>query len=295
MAKKQTKKASTKISKENIFLVLNLVIAVVAMALAAVLTSQVMADDVDPKKVSLFFGIATASQILFQILLFIVKDSKKDKFRALIVGSIYTVAMIMAFISYNHYTLPYIATLLIVIAMAFNQFLQLDKDSDIRSRITNILVGIMLILLAIAIVVEIKQADVNNIPLVAVLLFLFVSFRKILFPTLKLEKIKLLFNILVKTHTIDVLVCLLSIMIAFSFILQRFEGTITNFWDAMWYCFAVVTTIGFGDFYATTLIGRILTVVLGIYGIVVVAILTSVVVNYYNEVTQKEKARNFIE
>lgn len=295
MAKKQTKKVSTKISKDNVFLVLNLVIAVVAMAFAAVLTSQVTAEVVDYKKVSLFFGIAIATQILFQILLFIVKDNPRDRFRALVVGGIYVAAMIMAFISYEHAILPYLATLLIVIAMAINQFLQISKDSATREIITCLLVGIMLTLLAVAIVLEIRNKDVNNIPLVAVLLFLFVSFRKILFPTLKLEKIKLLFNILVKTHTIDVLVCLLSIMIAFSFIIQRFEASITNFWDAMWYCFAVVTTIGFGDFYATTLIGRVLTVILGIYGIVVVAILTSVVVNYYNEVTQKEKSRDFIE
>ena len=73
------------------------------------------------------------------------------------------------------------------------------------------------------------------------------------------------------------------------------EPTITSFWDAMWYCFAVITTIGFGDFYATSLIGRVLTVILGIYGIVVVAILTSVVVNFYNEVSSKEKNREIID
>ena len=59
----------------------------------------------------------------------------------------------------------------------------------------------------------------------------------------------------------------------------------------MWYCFAVITTIGFGDFYATSLIGRVLTVILGIYGIVVVAILTSVVVNFYNEISNKDRKR----
>ena len=52
---------------------------------------------------------------------------------------------------------------------------------------------------------------------------------------------------------------------------------------------------GFGDFAATSVAGRILTVVLGIYGIVVVAILTSVVVNYYNEANAKEKAKDIIE
>ena len=54
--------------------------------------------------------------------------------------------------------------------------------------------------------------------------------------------------------------------------------------DALWYCFAVVTTTGFGDLAAVTLIGRILTVILGFYGIVVVALITSVIVNFYNEV-----------
>ncbi len=75
------------------------------------------------------------------------------------------------------------------------------------------------------------------------------------------------------------------------------ETDITNFWDAMWYCFTVITTIGFGDFAAKSAVGRILTVILGIYGIVVVAILTSVIVNFYTEVSakDKEKSKEYIE
>ena len=57
----------------------------------------------------------------------------------------------------------------------------------------------------------------------------------------------------------------------------------------MWYCFTVITTIGFGDMVAASRLGRLLTVVLGVYGIVVVAILTSVIVNFYNEISAKEK------
>ena len=107
---------------------------------------------------------------------------------------------------------------------------------------------------------------------------------------------KLLLNILVKTHAFDALVGLMAFIIAFSFMIPVVEPNITNFWDAMWYCFTVVTTIGFGDFYAETVVGRILTVVLGIYGIVVVAILTSVVVNFYNEVSKdKDKSDDFLE
>ena len=56
-----------------------------------------------------------------------------------------------------------------------------------------------------------------------------------------------------------------------------------NFNDALWYCFAIVTTIGFGDLTAVTDFGRILSVILGIYGIVVVALITSIIVNFYGE------------
>ena len=78
-------------------------------------------------------------------------------------------------------------------------------------------------------------------------------------------------------------------MISFSFIFPMVEETIPTFWDALWYCFAVITTIGFGDFAAVSIIGRVLTVILGIYGIVIVAIITSVIVNFYNEISTDNK------
>ena len=66
-----------------------------------------------------------------------------------------------------------------------------------------------------------------------------------------------------------------------------------NIGDALWYCFAVVTTIGFGDFTAVTLTGRVLSVILGLFGIVLVAVITSIIVNFYNEIsltnTEKKK------
>lgn len=60
----------------------------------------------------------------------------------------------------------------------------------------------------------------------------------------------------------------------------RFNREYTN---ALWYCFAVVTTIGFGGMTATSAIGRTLSVILGLYGIVVVALITSIIVNFYGK------------
>ena len=73
------------------------------------------------------------------------------------------------------------------------------------------------------------------------------------------------------------------------------EPQITNFGDGLWYCFAVVTTIGFGDIAAQTLIGRIVTVVLGLYGLIVVALITSIIVNFYNETVGKKDSKEMSE
>lgn len=296
MAKKDDKKNNKKKTKDNIYYVLNLILAIITMVLAGLLAGLLSENPMDGKKVAFALGITILSQLSFQVLLFLVKDSTKDKIRAVLVGFVYVAAMIVAFLSTNSYVLLYLSTFLVLGAMILNQVLLVDFKNDKRASLTNLLVAIMLLSLLIVLIVIMNEEDAHYAPLTVVFLFLFIAFKKLIFPSLKLDRIKLLLKILIETHTIDVILCLISFMIVFSFMLHRFEkDTFTNFWDAMWYCFTVVTTIGFGDFYAKSLVGRTLTVILGIYGIVVVAIITSVVVNFYNEVSAKSKARDFIE
>ena len=45
----------------------------------------------------------------------------------------------------------------------------------------------------------------------------------------------------------------------------------------------VFSTIGFGDIVATTVIGKIITVILSLYGILVTAMITGTIVSYYTE------------
>ena len=118
----------------------------------------------------------------------------------------------------------------------------------------------------------------------SLMLVLITAFSKMQFNTLR--------KIIFKTYTAEVLVGLLTLIVTFSYILTLFESF--TFEDALWYCFAVVTTIGFGDFYATTTLGRILSVILGLYGIIVVAMMTSVIVNFYNEVKDDKELNKMI-
>ena len=70
------------------------------------------------------------------------------------------------------------------------------------------------------------------------------------------------------------------------------EPNIESYVDALWYSFSVITTIGFGDVSVTTTLGRILSVFLGISGIIVVALFTSFIVNFYNEMSRRREERD---
>lgn len=53
--------------------------------------------------------------------------------------------------------------------------------------------------------------------------------------------------------------------------------------DGMWFCFQVVSTIGFGDVEATLGAARAVSVVLSVFSIFYIAIVTGVVVSYVTE------------
>lgn len=65
--------------------------------------------------------------------------------------------------------------------------------------------------------------------------------------------------------------------------------TFPVFGNAVWYSFQAITTIGFGDIVAHTTICRIITILMGLSSLVVVALITGTVVNYYNEMMRLRK------
>ena len=64
------------------------------------------------------------------------------------------------------------------------------------------------------------------------------------------------------------------------------EPGISTYWDALWYCFTVASTVGFGDIVVATRVSRILSMVLSLYSAVTLAIFTGVFVNYFNQLVQ---------
>ena len=107
-------------------------------------------------------------------------------------------------------------------------------------------------------------------------------------------KLQVLIKVVVNTFSLEVIFGLLVTIASFSFLLLVVEEPITNYPDASWYCFNVVTSTGFGNG-AETAIGRILTVLLGVYGLIAIAVVTSIIVNFYNETNGKKDAKEIKE
>jgi voltage-gated potassium channel len=61
------------------------------------------------------------------------------------------------------------------------------------------------------------------------------------------------------------------------------EPQIGGFRNSIWLMFQVVTTIGLGDFTCTSLVGRVVTIVLSLYSVFFLALITGAVVSYCTE------------
>ena len=176
--------------------------------------------------------------------------------------------------------------LTIVVSRVF----KIIQKHDVRSIIINAIAITFAVLLAIGLLIPVDADKVDTIILVECVLIAVTAFMEVISLAFSQLKLQVLGKVILKTFALEVLLGLLVLVVASSLILMMIgEPQITNFGDGLWYCFAVVTTIGFGDIAAQTIIGRIVTVVLGMYGVIVVALITSIIVNFYNETVGKKR------
>lgn len=113
-----------------------------------------------------------------------------------------------------------------------------------------------------------------------------------------MQKLRILKQILIRTRVSEILTTYFIFIFAIGWIILLAEPDIHTYRDALWYCYAAATTIGFGDVIATTAISRILSVILSIYSALVIALVTGVVVNFYNQmikIRQEETLAAFVD
>ena len=101
-----------------------------------------------------------------------------------------------------------------------------------------------------------------------------------------MKNLKIIHNILKQTGVTRILFVFLAYIFITGVIVWIWEPGIDNYGDALWYLYAVATTIGFGDVLAITPLVRILSVILSFYSAIVIAIITGVVVRYFQQIVE---------
>ncbi|MBR2716073.1 MAG: two pore domain potassium channel family protein [Ruminococcus sp.] len=104
-----------------------------------------------------------------------------------------------------------------------------------------------------------------------------------------MKSLRILKDILVRTKTNRILTVYLIFVLLSALLIVIFDPKIDRYIDALWYCYAVISTAGFGDVVVTGAFSKIISVLVTAYSTIVIAIVTGVVVNFYTELVERQK------
>lgn len=113
-----------------------------------------------------------------------------------------------------------------------------------------------------------------------------------------MKQLRILKAVLKKTKADKIILGFVLFLLVCAFIIMLSEPDISRYTDALWYCYAVFSTIGFGDIVATTFVTKVLSVLITVYALFAVAVVTGVVVSFYNDVVEtqfKESKEAFLD
>ena len=192
-------------------------------------------------------------------------------------------------VQYAKYDIYYYSLVgaLFCVTIILSRIFKIIQNHSVRNIVFNIFIIVLFTLLAVNLFIPYPYIGAQEPVLIVCTIIIIAAFFEVISNATSHLKLQVLFKIVLKTYALEIILGLLTMMVSFSLVLSLYEPQMTTFADGLWYCFAVVTTIGFGDINAVTPIGRALTGVLGVYGIVVVAVITSIIVNFYNETSGK--------
>ena len=231
---------------------------------------------------------------LTRLVTFIQDRSKYNLIRCLVLLAFdISLGIIVVFANNNPYLFSISAGLYCLTVIISRVFKTIQRHT-VRDIVFNAIIVVFAILLACGLFIPVDLNNVSNIILIECIFIAVTSLIEVASVTLAQLKFKILFKIVLRTYTLEILFGLSALMVAFSLVFMAIEPAMPTFGDALWYSFAVVTTIGFGDMVATTIIGRVLTAILGMYGIVAVAVITSIIVNFYNETSNAKEDKKQI-
>ena len=291
--KKQLKK-----KHESTYRILGSIFLCITIFFSVLVVGKAGVENVDLKLFSYYFAPAMFFLGLFELATFSLKLGKEGKYAYLRLGYclIDFVACIIYIASIFVSSLLLVADLIFLLGPILKRVASIIRNHSKRNIFLNCLIGTvnLLFILIAALTFGLSTIGTTGSVALAGFVLLIIALSDIVSVVFSSFNLELLKKIVKKTYAGEVLFGMLLFIISFSIVITSLEDGIKTFGDALWYCFAIVTTIGFGDYVASSFIGRILSFILGAYGIIAVSIITSIIINFYNEVKNKDDDGNEI-
>lgn len=101
-----------------------------------------------------------------------------------------------------------------------------------------------------------------------------------------MRKSRIMWNVLKRTGADKLLYGYLVLLLVISFVIVLVEPDINTYFDGLWYCYNVLSTIGLGDTIAVTFVGKVLSIILSVYSILIIAVIPGVITSFYLEVVK---------
>ena len=288
MAKQKSKKRLSSRQVEILVIVFGTLVSFLALTCALLSLHNLMANS---ELTTYFKNYAFLTFVALALVRLPIIYHDRTKFNIIknvaFIGAYLTIGVFILFLNFG--VIEYlIIAILYTLTVLLNRLLKLFEVKTFGGKIFNGVLVLLILGLIIAFIVATKQDDVQLIMQMLLVLIIGFCLMDVLYFAFSKIRLGAMIKIVQRTYAFEILYGLFVLILSFSFIFYLEEPDILTFGDGLWYSFAIVTTIGFGDFAAVTLIGRILSVVLGAYGLVVVAVLTSIIINFYNETVKKD-------
>lgn len=93
-----------------------------------------------------------------------------------------------------------------------------------------------------------------------------------------------LINVFLKdTYLDEILGIFALIIISFTLSLYLFDPSINSLFDSLWFVVSSLTTVGYGDIIPNSMIGRIISLILLIFGVLIFSAVTAALASYFNK------------
>lgn len=114
------------------------------------------------------------------------------------------------------------------------------------------------------------------------ILFVLLVFKFIRILILFYQLFKIIGMFLKDTYLDEIFGVFLMIIVAFTFGLYLFDPSMNSLFDSLWFVVSSLTTVGYGDILPNSMIGKVISLFLLIFGVLIFSAVTASMASYFN-------------